>query len=168
MVIQPLKQSSGNYVRNSGLPLAIVGSRATNTPLGCRFAQNADHFATGSPFSAFFIEVVCDLGATQPRTAAALPPIGGNCTTRGVDTPATCRRSASHGAKYPIVASLKCAASPTRLRRSRLVRKTRPASTIMPNLGCIERAGRTFSRSHPHQAVQGEIVRAQDAETWRR
>ena len=48
--------------------------------------------------------------------------------------------------KTPIVASLKCAASPTRLRRSRLVRKTRPASTIMPNLGCIERAGRTFSR----------------------
>ena len=48
--------------------------------------------------------------------------------------------------KTPIATNLKCAVSPTRLRRSRLVRKTRPASTIMPNLGCIERAGRTFSR----------------------
>ena len=34
-------------------------------------AQNADHFAVGSPFSVFFTEVVCVLGATLPRTAAA-------------------------------------------------------------------------------------------------
>ena len=45
-------------------------------------AQNADHFATSSPFSAFFIEVVCDLGAIPPRTTAAPPPIGGNCIIR--------------------------------------------------------------------------------------
>ena len=133
-----------------------------------RFRQNADPFSQNSPISPFFTQLVCTLAAKLRQVAAVPSPIGGNCTTRGCDTPATCRRSASHGAKYPIVASLKCAASPTRLRRSRLVRKTRPASTIMPNLGCIERAGRTFSRSHPHQAVQGEIVRAQDAETWRR
>ena len=40
-------------------------------------AQNADHFATSSPFSALFTEVVCDVGATPPQTAAAPPPIGG-------------------------------------------------------------------------------------------
>ena len=50
-------------------------------------AQNADHFATSSPFSALFTEVVCDVGATPPQTAAAPPPIGGNCTTRGSDRP---------------------------------------------------------------------------------
>ena len=50
-------------------------------------AQNADHFATSSPFSALFTEVVCDVGATPPQTAAAPPPIGGNRTTRGSDTP---------------------------------------------------------------------------------
>ena len=50
-------------------------------------AQNADHFATSSPFSALFTEVVCDVGARPPQTAAAPPPIGGNCTTRGSDTP---------------------------------------------------------------------------------
>ena len=32
MVIQLLKRSSGNYVRNSGLPLAIAGSRVRNKP----------------------------------------------------------------------------------------------------------------------------------------
>ena len=64
-------------------------------------AQNADHFAISSPFSAFFIEVVCVLGATLPRTAAAPPPIWGNCAMQGCDTPATRRKKASHGAKPP-------------------------------------------------------------------
>ncbi|WP_156929372.1 hypothetical protein [Actinomyces sp. ICM54] len=64
-------------------------------------AQNADHFAISSPFSAFFTEVVCVLGATLPRTAAAPPPIWGNCAMQGCDTPATRRQRASHGAKPP-------------------------------------------------------------------
>ena len=55
-----------------------------------RFAQNADHFAHNSPFSAFFTEVVCTLRTTPPRTAASLPANGGNCTNRG----ATRRRHA--------------------------------------------------------------------------
>ena len=54
------------------------------------FAQNADHFAHNSPFSAFFTEVVCTLRTTPPRTAASLPANGGNCTNRG----ATRRRHA--------------------------------------------------------------------------
>ena len=65
-------------------------------------AQNADHFAISSPFSAFFTEVVCVLGATLPRTAAALPPIWGNCAMQGCDTPATRRQKALHGAKPPL------------------------------------------------------------------
>ena len=85
-------------------------------------AQNADHFATSSPLSAFFTEVVCGLGTTPPQVAASSPPIGGNdaiqgsvrprrcrpratnrgnCTTRGSDTPATRRRRASCSAKPP-------------------------------------------------------------------
>lgn len=53
-------------------------------------AQNAGYFATSGPFSVFFAEVVCGLGATSPRTAAALPPSGGNCIIRA----ATRRRRA--------------------------------------------------------------------------
>ena len=45
-----------------------------------RRAQNADHFAHNSPFSAFFAEVVCTLGMTSPRTAISPPPKG-VCTT---------------------------------------------------------------------------------------
>lgn len=42
-----------------------------------RCAQNADHFAHNSPFSAFFTKVVCVLGAAPPQVAASLPSIGG-------------------------------------------------------------------------------------------
>ena len=42
-----------------------------------RCAQNADHFAHNSPFSAFFAEVVCTLGTTPPRTVISPPPEGG-------------------------------------------------------------------------------------------
>ena len=66
-----------------------------------RCAQIADHFAHNSPFSAFFTEVVCVLGATPPQAATSPPPIGGNCTTRGFDTPATRRQQASCSAKPP-------------------------------------------------------------------
>ena len=45
-----------------------------------RCAQNADHFAHNSPFSAFFAEVVCTLGMTPPRTVISPPPKG-VCTT---------------------------------------------------------------------------------------
>ncbi len=43
--------------------------------------------------------------------------------------------------------------------------KVRPAHVKTPILGCFERAGRTFSRSHTHQATQGELFRAQGATT---
>ena len=93
MVIQLLKRSSGNYVRHcfGGAVASLACEYHTTARHWC--AQNADHFATSSPFSAFFIEVVCDLGAIPPRTTAAPPPIGGNCIIRA----ATRRRhAASH------------------------------------------------------------------------
>ena len=74
---------------------------AREQPIPPRTAHNADHFATSSPFSVFFTEVVCGLGATPPQTASAPPPVGGNCTTRGSDTPATRREKASCSAKPP-------------------------------------------------------------------
>ena len=136
------------------------------------------------------------MGVTPPRTAAAPPPIGGNCaiqgsvrprrcrpratkrgncTTRGSDTPATRRKTASCSAKPPIAASPKYAASTTSPGHStgwrekvrptpplpRLFReKTRPARANTPNLGQFERAGRTFSRFHHLTATQGELFRA--------
>ncbi len=77
-------------MRHSGLPLATSGSRANNTPCPARCAQNADHLAHNSPFSAFFTEVVCTLGAAPPRTATSLPQNGGNDVIRA----ATRRRHA--------------------------------------------------------------------------
>ena len=95
-------------MRHSGLPLATSGSRASNTPCQARCAQNADHLAHNTPFSAFFAEVVCALGTTPARTATSPPPIERNFATRGSDTSATraihhktartCSETLAHGA----------------------------------------------------------------------
>ena len=55
-------------------------------------AQNADHLARNTPFSAFFTEVVCVLGAAPPQAATSQPQNGGNCIIRG----ATRRRHADN------------------------------------------------------------------------
>ena len=65
-------------------------------------AQNADHLAHDSPFSAFFTEVVCVLGAAPPQAATSEPQNGGNDAIQSSDTPATRRQRASHGAKPPL------------------------------------------------------------------
>ena len=65
-------------------------------------AQNADHLAHDSPFSAFFTEVVCVLGAAPPQAATSQPQNGGNDAIQASDTPATRRQRASHGAKPPL------------------------------------------------------------------
>ena len=64
---------------------------AREQPIPPRTAHNADHFATSSPLSAFFTEVVCDVGATPPRTSAAPAANRGNFATRASDTPTTRR-----------------------------------------------------------------------------
>ena len=66
-----------------------------------RFRQNADPFSQNSPISPFFTQLVCTLAAKPRQVAAAPSPIGGNCTTRGCDTPATRRKRASCSAKPP-------------------------------------------------------------------
>ena len=83
-----------------GLTRIFRGPRATNTPRQTPLRQNAGYFATSSPFLTFFAEVVCDLGTT-PQTVTSPPPNGGNCTTRGSDTPATRRQKVSCSAKPP-------------------------------------------------------------------
>ena len=82
-------------------------------------AQNADHFATSSPFSSFFTEVVCGLGMTPPRTAISQVPDGGNYAIQASDTPATHCQRASHGAKPPLPHSKQAAglANSTKLDR---------------------------------------------------
>ena len=126
MVIQPLKRSSGNYVRNGGFALAIAGSRVRNKPCQRPDPPNVDSFSHNRLSSPFFTQWVCTLVATPPQTTPAPPPIGGNCTTRGFDTPATRRQRASCSAKPP--------SQPPEVRRiayktwaqHRLARKTSP------------------------------------------
>ena len=66
-----------------------------------QFRQNADPFSQNSPISPFFTQLVCTLAAAPLQVAAVPSPIGGNCTTRGCDTPATRRKRASCSAKPP-------------------------------------------------------------------
>ena len=67
----------GVDVRIKGLTRMFRGSRANDAHVRHCFAQNADHLAHNTPFSPFFAEVVCTLGATPPRVVASLPPNGG-------------------------------------------------------------------------------------------
>ena len=91
-----------------------------------RIRQNVDSFSHNRLSSPFFTQWVCTLVATPPQTTPAPPPIGGNCTTRGFDTPATRRKRASCSAKPPIATNLKCAASPPRPAQGRLARNNSP------------------------------------------
>ena len=63
-----------------------------------RIRQSADPFTSNSLFSAFFARWISSFAAAPPQVAASSSPIGGNCATRGSDTPATRRRSVSNGA----------------------------------------------------------------------
>ena len=89
-------------MRNSRLALAIAGSRASDTRgqaslcPQCRLPRPR-HPGQLAPLSAFVAAVVCDVGASPPRTATSpprtaisLPANGGNCSNRG----ATRRRHA--------------------------------------------------------------------------
>ena len=51
--------------------------------------------------------------------------------------------------------------SPSTAPQADFCEKTRPASTKTPNLGCFERAGRTFSHFHDDTGPRGELFRAQ-------
>ena len=66
-----------------------------------RIRQNADPFSHNRRFWSLFAQWVCTVAAAPPQVAASPSPIGGNCTTRGSDTPATRRKKASCSAKPP-------------------------------------------------------------------
>ena len=108
--------------------ILAVRVRATHQA-GHRCVQNAARLSRNTPLPMFFTEVVCDLSATPLQTTAAPPPIGGNCTTRGSDTPATRRQKASCSAKPPPVTGLEAAASPPRPAQGRLARQNSPNTT---------------------------------------
>ena len=100
-------------MRNSRLALAIAGSRASDTrsqaPLRPqRRPPQPQYPGQLTPLSSFFAEVICDAGASPPRTAAlpprtaaSLPANGGELHQSRRDTPATRRREASNAAKPP-------------------------------------------------------------------
>ena len=99
---------------------------------------------------------------------------GGNCTTRGSDTPATRRKKASCSANPPSQpdrsaprhlqdrrrAGWREKTRPTPPLRRLFCEKVLPARVKTPNLGQFERTGRTFSRFHDLTATQGELFRA--------
>ena len=60
----------------------------------------------------------------------------------------------------PLPYSTRKKSRPTQPLQQHFREKTRPASPKTPKLGCFQRAGRTFSRSHTHQAALGELFRA--------
>ena len=91
-------------------------------------AQNADHLAHNTPFSAFFTEVVCVLSAAPPQAATSQPQNGGNDAIQASDTPATRRQRASHGAKPHVATAVEGAASPTRPAQGRLARINSPST----------------------------------------
>ena len=113
-------------------------------------------------------------GSVRPRRCRPRATNRGNCTTRGSDTPATRHRRASCSAKPPSQPARsaphrlqdRCRAAwrekvrPTPPLRRLSREKTRPARAKTPNLGCCERAGRTFSRFHDLTVTQGELFRA--------
>ena len=68
-----------------------------------RFRQSADPLTQNERFSEFFAQWVCSLASIPPHVGASPPPNGGNCTTRGSDTPTTRSRRASCSANPPII-----------------------------------------------------------------
>ncbi len=130
---------------------AHSGVNARTTPHDRhRCAQNADHFAISSPLSAFFTEVVCDVGATPPRTAATPAPNGGNCAIQGCDTPATRRKKASHGAKPPPATGLENAGGPGRPGRS--AREQRGAAIARQLAQGLRQSTALFAQQQPRRA----------------
>ena len=111
-----------------------------------RFAQIADHLGEKRCKWAVAGEVVCNLGGHTISRRGRAATNRGECAIQASDTPATRRKKASHGAKPPPPPVWR-APSCFQDRHSAGSREiTRPASTKTPNLGCFERAGRTFSR----------------------
>ena len=101
MVIQPLKRSSGNYVRNGGFALAIAGSRVRNKPCQRPDPPKRRLIQPQQAFFTVFHPMGLHFGGHTTANHARAAANRGNCTTRGFDTPATRRKKASCSAKPP-------------------------------------------------------------------
>ena len=88
-------------MRIKGLTRIFSGSRATNTPRQTPNPPKRRPIQPQPSVLVSFAQWVCTVAAAPPQVAASPSPIGGNCTTRGFDTPATRRKKASCSAKPP-------------------------------------------------------------------
>ena len=86
-------------MRIKGLTRIFSGSRATNTPRQTPNPPKRRPIQPQPSVLVSFAQWVCTVAAAPPQVAASPSPIGGNCTTRGSDTPATRRKKASCSAK---------------------------------------------------------------------
>ena len=149
-------------------------------------AQNVDHLAHNSPFSPVFAEVDCTLGTTPPHVGSSPPPIGGNDVIRTATrrrhaanqrlmlqnphrhrherrraadkTWAQRRVSRKNPPNTGLPAALREIVRPARPLQRHFREKTRPASQKTAFFARFGRAGRTFSRSHPHQGRAGRKI----------
>ena len=118
---------------------------------GHRIRQNADPFSHNRRFWSHFAQWVCTVAAAPPQVAASPSPIGGNCTTRGSDTPATRRKKASCSAKPPSPPAWR---TPGARRARRSAHEQRQGAAIARQLARGLRLGTTlFTQQEPRRAT---------------
>ena len=88
-------------VRYRELPLAISGSRATNTPRQTPNPPKRRPIQLKQPVFSVFCPMCLHFGGHITANCGRAATKRGNCTTRGPDTPATRREKASCSAKPP-------------------------------------------------------------------
>ena len=96
-----LRAHQGVYVRIKGLTHIFSGLRATNTPRQTPNPPKRRPIQQKQAIFSDFRPMGLHFGGHIPSSRGLAPPIGGNCTTRGSDTPATRRKKASCSAKPP-------------------------------------------------------------------
>ena len=88
-----------------------VANRHSPIPPKCR------PIAPKQPVFSVFHSMGLQFGGHTASSRGLEPPLGGNCTTRGPDTPATRHKKASCSAKTPIDGGVECTSRPARLGR---------------------------------------------------
>ena len=151
-------------MQHSGLTLTIAGSRATNTPrqtpnppkrrpiqqkqaIFSDFHPMGLHFGDHTPSSR-----VC-AAANRGGIAPSKAPTHRRPAARGLRMAQNPHRSQPEVRRIATrpghSTGWRDRVRPTPPLQWHFREKLRPASAKTPNLGCCERAGRTFSRSHP-------------------
>ena len=103
---------SAAHTPNSGFACYIAGSRATNTPRQTRHPPKRSPIQPKPSLLGSCRPMGLHFGGHTPSSRGLAPPLGGNCTTRGPDTPTTRRKKASCRAKPPPPPSWSAPAGP--------------------------------------------------------